>query len=299
MDDLHAALQAAGRRGRIVLLGHDAPDVDSIISCVLFKALCGFWKIEAQIVIPDAPDGQSSRVLPRFGVEPNAFVGTIEAGDQLVLLDHHQTQHPGRIAVCVDHHPTACPPEADFVWIGESGACAKMVFELMERAGMPLTKQQRELAVCALYLDTIALRSAKILPEEAQWARQEAERLGMDTAWLEREGANLCDMTRPAEELAMFGKKVYDFSGHRVVSTYVQTNEMTACRLEAILSVLRCAVRKEEACLWVFLVHDPIAGRSAQYEVFPDGNVEKKLYDRLISRGKTVMPQVEKRFYRP
>lgn len=298
MDDLRAALKKAQGQGRIVILGHDAPDVDALVSCALFKALCEFWGIEAEIVISDAPDAQSRRVLPRFGIHPDEWIGRIEPGDQLVLVDHHQTTHPGRIAVCVDHHPTACPPEADFVWIGTSGACGRMVLTLMERADMPLTHQHKALAVCALYLDTIALRSAKILPKEADWARQEAKRLGLETAWLEREGANLCDMTRPDEELAMFGKKAYDFGGHRVISTYVQTNAMTAERLEAIFSVLRRAVREEEACLWVFLVHDPIAGRSFEYDISPDGSVEKTAYDQLISRGKNVMPQVEKRFYK-
>lgn len=296
MNNLREALEKARELGRIVIMGHDAPDVDSAVSCALFRALCEFWGIEAVIVIADAPDAQSRRVLPHFGIHPDEWIGQIEQGDQLVLLDHHQTKHPGRMAVCIDHHLTACPPEADFVWIGESGACGKMVLMLMQQAGMVLTQQHRALAVCALYLDTIALRSAKILTEEADWARREAEELNLDTAWLEREGANLCDMTRPVEELAMFGKKTYDFNGHRVISTYVQTNAMTEERLEAVLAVLRRTVREEAAFLWVFLVHDPIAGHSFQYDIFPDGNVEKTAYDHLISRGKTVMPQIEKRF---
>lgn len=81
--------------------------------------------------------------------------------DQLVLLDHHQALHEGEVCACIDHHPTAYPPEGDFVCIEPVGACALLVMRLMEAAGMELTKEQRKLVVLAMYLDTIALRSAK------------------------------------------------------------------------------------------------------------------------------------------
>ena len=40
IQKLKTALQKATARGRVALIGHDAPDVDSVVSCVLMAALC-------------------------------------------------------------------------------------------------------------------------------------------------------------------------------------------------------------------------------------------------------------------
>lgn len=291
-EALRAALAVA--RGRLVITGHDTPDVDSVASCVLMKGLLDAWGIAAQIVLPTAADKQAHRVMARFGIDVDAWRGGITQADSLLLVDHHQPLHPGEVLACVDHHPTDYPPCFPYVQIEPSGACALMALHLWEEAGVPVTRTARELAVTALYLDTIALRSAKIPPEEARWAAEQAARLGMDVDWLVREGMGLRDMSLPARTLAMLGKKVYDFGGKRVCSTYVQTNEMTQEKLGKILGVLREAVVREGACLWVFLVHDPAAMRSAEYDIAPDGAVRMQSYEYLASRGKDVMPRVER-----
>ncbi|MFQ9448663.1 MAG: hypothetical protein ACLR4A_16185 [Christensenellales bacterium] len=143
--------------------------------------------------------------------------------------------------------PDGVSPEGDFVCIEPVGACALLVMRLMEAAGMELTKEQRKLVVLAMYLDTIALRSSKISIDERRWAREEAARLGMDEAWLIREGMDLADMTLPPETLAMMGLKRYDFAGLSVCSTYVQTDAMTPAVLDAIWAF--CVLKScEKAC---------------------------------------------------
>lgn len=290
---LKAVLSSAAAHGRLVITGHDTPDVDSVVSSALMLSLCRAWDIPAQVVFPTRADEQSRRVLLRFGIDPDDWRGETSESDRLVLVDHHQALHAGVVCACIDHHPTAYPPECDFVWIKPTGACALMVVRLMEEAGVQPTRKQTEMTVCALYLDTIALRSVKIAPEEVAWARTQAKALGMDESWLEREGMNLADMARPVSELAMEGKKVYDFGGKRVASSYVQTDAMTPDILQAILNEVRAAIVREKVCLWVFLVHDPRRGCSERYDVAPDGTIREKHYDALTSRGKVVMPEVE------
>ena len=51
---------------------------------------------------------------------------------------------------------------------------------------------------------------------------------------------------------------------------------------------------REQAALWVYLVHDPVRMRSVQYDLLPDGSVKTTRYDYLASRGKDVMPRVER-----
>jgi len=164
----------------------------------------------------------------------------------------------------------------------------------MQEAGVDVTPQDEQMAIAALYLDTIALRSAKITKEEAAWGKSEAKRLGLDEAWLEKEGMGLTDMSLPARTLAMLGKKAFVYGDKRVLSTYVQTDAMTQEKLDEILAVLREEIVREQADLWVFLVHDPRRGRSMQINLAPDGTAEQIEYDYLASRGKDVMPRVER-----
>lgn len=292
-ERLFALAGDAAARGRVVITGHDGADVDSAAGCVLMQRLLAARGIPAVVAL-HAPDRQSRRVMARFGVDVEKLCAAPEETDSLILVDHHRTQRAGRVIACVDHHPTDYPPDYPYVQIEPCGASAVMALRLMQEAGIAPAQQDEALAVTALYLDTIALRSAKVSPEEAEWGRSEAARLGLDVAWLEREGMGLRDMTLPPRELAMLGKKVYDFSGVRVLSTYIQTNAMTEEILESIFAVLREEIIRECAALWVYLVHDPMAMRSVEYDLSPDGSVTRIAYDYLASRGKDVMPRVER-----
>ena len=291
-EKLRALCEAAAARGRLVITGHDRADVDSAAGCVLMQRLLAAWGIKSDIVLCE-PDRQSRRVMARFGVDVQALAGGTAPEDALILVDHHQTAHAGRVIACIDHHPTEAPPDFPYVQIGDSGACTVMVLHLMREAGVPVTPEDERLAVTALYLDTIALRSAKISPEEAAWGEAQARRLGLDEDWLRREGMGLMDMRLPARELAMLGKKVYIFGAKRVLSTYVQTDAMTQEKLGAILDVLRGEIVRERADLWVFLWHDPVRLRSTEVDLTPDGQVRTIPYDYLASRGRDVMPRVE------
>ena len=69
-------------------------------------------------------------------------------------------------------------------------------------------------------------------------------------------------------------------------------------RLRALLSrripEARAALAASGAALWVFLHHDPVARFTAEYDLWPDGRTETVRYDFVASRGKNVMPRVER-----
>ena len=48
------------------------------------------------------------------------------------------------------------------------------------------------------------------------------------------------------------------------------------------------------AALWVFLHQDPVAMRTTEFDLFADGRERRIDYDFLASRGKNVMPRVER-----
>lgn len=291
---LRRILGEAAQEGRVVITGHDNADVDSVIACLLMRDLLASWGIAARIALPLGPDRQSRRVLAWFGIDADALTGAILPQDRLVLVDHHAASHPGTVCAVIDHHPTGAVPTCPYVQIEPRGACAMQIIDLMREDGLTPGKRQEELVVTALWLDTVALRSAKITAQEAAWGRARAKQLALDTDRLNREGLGLRDMTLPAKELAMFHKKTYELGGLRVCSTTIQTDGMKKEKLEEILNVLREEVLRENAAMWVYLAGNPVAGCSAEYDVYPDGTVEEIRYDFLASRGKNVMPRVER-----
>jgi len=292
-DELRSIVYEAAKSGRIVIAGHDRADVDSAASCVLLARLLSAWQIPSTVILFD-PDKQSQRVMRRFSVDVSSMKGETTQQDRLFLVDHHQTEHEGCVIACIDHHPTDYPPDYPYLHIEESGACAAIILRLMKEAGIDVTMEDERLAVTALYLDTIALKSAKITKEEASWGERQAKRLGLDEKWLRQEGMGLRDMSLPTYDLAMLGKKAYRFGDHLVLSTYVQTDAMTKEKLNEILSVLDQEMRRENAALWVYLVHDPVHMQSTEYDLTPDGRIEEIRYGFLASRGKDVMPRVER-----
>ena len=292
-ERLFALCRAAVARTRLVITGHDRADADAALSCVLMRELLARAGIGVQIVLT-APDAQAGRVLARFGEDESALGGAIRSTDALVLCDHHRPEHEGEVVACVAHHPTDYPPDFPYTQIEAAGACALMVLRLFGEAGFEPGARCTEMAVTALYLDTVALRSAKLPPAEGDWARETAARLHMDTACLTREGLHLRDMRLPAAVLARTDEKRYDFGGRTVISTCVQTDAMTPEALDAILAEVRAALAASGAALWVFLHHDPVAGFTDEFDLWPDGRTETVHYGFVASRGKNVMPRVER-----
>ena len=125
-EKLRSLLEKAAQEGRIVITGHDNPDVDSVASCVLMQRLLARMGIAAEIVLATRADGQSRRVMPRFHVNPDGYTGQTQESDALILVDHHQPLHPGRVIACIDHHPTDFPPDYPYTQIDPCGACAVM-----------------------------------------------------------------------------------------------------------------------------------------------------------------------------
>lgn len=293
-DRLRAVLEEAARHSRLAVTGHERPDADALISCALARDLLSFWGLPGEIVLTTRADAQARRVLPRLGLEPDKWLGELRAEDAVLLVDHHEAPRVGRAVACVDHHLTAYPPDLAYVQIEPRGACAAMLYGLLLEAGATPKREQTALAAAALYLDTVGLRSAKISLEEAEWARRAARKLGMDEAWLEREGMNLTDMSQPAGELIRRGRKAYDFAGRRVLSAHVQTGEMPQRTLDALIAAAREAMTEEGARLFVLLWHDPAAGNTVEYDIYDDGRTKRRDHGRLVSRGRDVMPRVER-----
>ena len=69
--------------------------------------------------------------------------------------------------------------------------------------------------------------------------------------------------------------------------TFLQVNAGT-------LAEVRAALEESGAARWDFLVQDPVRARTEEIDLTPDGKMERIGYDFLASRGKNIMPRVER-----
>ena len=172
--DAIAAVVASGRR--FVIAAHVKPDGDSIGSqLALALALRALGK-EARVVSRDTvpPPLQS---LPGVGdIEVRTDVAgehdaafVLECGDLertgLTGLDRH-------VLVNIDHHPGNTAYGAVNWHDGAAAACGEMVFDVIERLGVPLTADMATHLYVAILTDTGSFHYSSISPGTFDICRQ-------------------------------------------------------------------------------------------------------------------------------
>ena len=90
-----------------IILGHENPDVDSIISGYLLEKVMKKRGYDVSFVIPDDKISKDTEDICN---EFNLFLGEFMRNDldknsKYILLDHNVREVPGEIVAIIDHHP--------------------------------------------------------------------------------------------------------------------------------------------------------------------------------------------------
>ena len=80
-----------------IILGHENPDVDSIVSGVLLERYLTRQGKEARFMIPDRKvDEESVSICLSFGLDPRKYQGELpKEKNEYILVDHHERNVPG------------------------------------------------------------------------------------------------------------------------------------------------------------------------------------------------------------
>ena len=279
---------------KYIILGHENPDVDSIVSGYLLEKVLCQKGYDANYIIPDKKISEdTTNILSEYNFNPAVFLSDLEQyGDDVryILVDHNVREALNVVAI-IDHHPT----ERDFSEVvcyrnepASSAAC--MIAIENEKY---LEREDIELACLATLVDTASFNSTKTRETDKIWVQSMCEKYNLDYDKLYKSGLCLTSLY-DIDKASLNGLKKYNFDGKLVQSSYIQIEKSleNSIKIDMIVELLKEYVRAQGLDMFVFIVHDMIAFKTNAYKISTDGiSVDK--YEKYTSRGSQIIPSVE------
>lgn len=286
----------------VVVLPHDNADVDSIISGVLMDRLNNFLGIKSRFCILDEKINKASaKLVLNYGIDVNEYQGTLSGKEMLFLVDHNQTVHGSdKVIGVVDHHPTIKENNYEYYLNSACSATAKHVYDLMVLYNFPIDKKIIEQVIIAMCVDTCSLRSDKARLVDKIWIKSMCEEYNLDIERYLTDGLMLTDLDNMLiKDAGCNGEKFYRFAKkYNVRSSYIQVInvEKYEGNIKSILRYISDEMSASDLDLWVFLVFDFKTNSTLEYQI-KNGVCKKIYHNSILSRGKDIMPKIEKYYY--
>lgn len=295
-------LKAALRGKKVTILGHDNIDVDATLSGILMSRLLDFLGIENEFCILEKvkKDDTYEIVEELFGMDMEEWENVSEDYERnLFLLDHYETIHMGNVIGCIDHHPNQAEKSYDFMYTRNACAAAYLIYEIMKEVKYPVTEEDAKMIVVSMMVDTTAFRSSKTIEEEAMQAEILADDFGLN--YLELEKYCLC--LTPVDKLSVDqiisnGQKWYNYNGNKIGSSYLQLYGLPdETTLKGWIKALHKKREETESCMLVFIIFETKSNTTYEYQI-TEGKTKCFVKMGILSRGKDIMPLIEKKFSR-
>ena len=285
----------------VVLIPHKNPDVDAIISCVLLSKLLDFLNILNSIRIYDEKISKdTSNLLSSIGINPDKYKkdeSEAKNSDNLILLDHYETNLKGKVLAIIDHHYTNKKIKAKTHIYEPTCSASYIVYKLIEEASMQITKEIANLVVYASMVDTSCFKSTKSIKSEEDEIMKLISDFSLDGDEIINKSlmlTNLSEMT--VEEIAANGCKEYNFNQNKVFSSYIQVkNQEAEYFVPDILIYILNRMQDLEIKLWVFIIFD-FEREDTQIYYVKGQKIESELKKGILSRGKDIIPKIEEEF---
>lgn len=297
---LSELINVLSNKGKIYCIGHDQIDVDAFISGLLASKLFNFLGFDSEfIILQPVTQNETYTILKSLtNIEMKDYENTIEDSKRtLFLVDHYETSHAGTVIGCIDHHPTLKNNTYPFSYSRPATASAYMLYELMQAANYPLTAEEAKYIVLAMLVDTVGFKSSKTNIEEVKIAKELSRQYGLNYELLEKSSFCLTPIdTMTAEEIVLNGLKKYNFNGHNVWASYIQVYGMPSEQIiRRWLKDIEISIISSTLEMFVFIVFDLQGNKTYEYTICKN-YYQHIIYDGILSRGKDIMPRVERYF---
>lgn len=285
----------------LVILGHDNIDVDAVLSGILLSKLFNYLKIKNHFyILEPVKEGETYNIVKElFGIDMKQFEKIGENEERLLFLeDHFETVHVGKIIGCIDHHPTSREFKYDFMYQRNSCAAAYLIYEIMQLVGYKISAEEAKMIIVSMMVDTTSFKSSKTIMEEVEVAKKLAHEYEFDYDYLIKYCLCLTPIDKmTVEEIITNGQKYYDYYGHKVSSAYLQLYEKPSDSIvnDVWIKALREKIKECHLEMYVFIIFEMEKDKTYEIRVTENG-VEKIEYPKILSRGKDIMPVVEKVF---
>lgn len=281
------------RNNKIIVLGHEHPDVDSIISGYLLEKVLISNGYNACFCITDKSiSKETSDILKGYDFDPSKYQRDIKGEDlKFVLVDHSERNIDGDILLVIDHHPTSKKYDVNLYF---NKSISSTTLYLCKENENILDKKDIELAILAAMLDTASFNSTKAREEDKIWVINKCKELNIDYDRLYESGLYFTPLS-DLKESSLNGLKKYDYNGKKVEASYVHINndKSNDRKINEIVNILKQYVKENNLDMFVFIVHNMGVLKTKVFKIYRN-HVEEVQYDKYTSRGNDIMPSVER-----
>lgn len=290
----------------ITILAHDNIDIDAALSGILLSRLLNFLNIKNtfKILEPVQHNETYTVVKELIGIDLKDFESISEGENEsatLFLVDHNETIHSGNVIGFIDHHPSekyflGIP----FVHTLICSATTSLIYDFMKAVNFPITKQDALMIVTAMMTDSVCFKNTKSSPYEIELAKQLCTDFNLDWNYIETFALCLTPIDKMSlDEIITNGSKQYNFNGSKVASAYVQLSTLPdTSTIDAWLQELAFSLFARNLKMYVFLLFDLANNKTYEYRI-TENCIREIVHDKIVSRGKDIMPKIEKMFLKP
>lgn len=280
---------------KYIILGHENPDVDSLVSGYLLEKVMKKKGYEVSFCIPDKViASDSERICSKYKLNLKKYmVDDLDRDAKYILVDHNDREVPGEIVAVLDHHPTPKDKSSVPYYRNEKiSATACMIAKDCEEY---LDKHDIELACVATFIDTVSFHSTKTVKKDISWVNEMTTKYDLDYDEMYRDGLCLTELTN-VEEIAFNGLKKAEYDGFSIHSSYVQIVDLEKNKkiIDKIIEKLKKYRNKENVDLFVFIVYDMTNFYTKVYKI--NENIDYDEYFLYASRGNTIIPDIVKKY---
>lgn len=280
---------------KYVILGHENPDVDSIVSGYLLEKLMQQKGYDILFIIPDKKiDETSVKICQEYGLHVCNYQKNL--GDFLdckfILVDHHKRKDVKNVVAVVDHHPTMEKINVPYYQNEKKSSTSCLICQGENESYF--SKTDIKLALLAAFVDTASFHSTKTCEKDVVWAREMCEKYSLDYEKLYQAGLCLTDVS-DLKKACFNGLKKYEIGSYKIASSYVQVLhfEDLDLKMEKMLDYLREYFVENGLDVYLFLVHDMTIFKTTVYDL-RENELKIEKYEEYAARGETILPKIEK-----
>ncbi|WP_370784100.1 manganese-dependent inorganic pyrophosphatase [Allisonella histaminiformans] len=304
---------------KVIVIGHKSPDTDSIAAAITYSNLKRELGMDAAAYRAGELNKESKFALDYFGVEAPEFIDHVEAGQQVILVDHNESKQcvdgikDAEVIELVDHHRigdfgTVSPI---FILFCPVGCVNTIIYNLYKLNNVKPSRAMAGMMLSAIISDTVLFRSPTTTDKDREAVKELAKLAGVNYEEYGMEmlkaGADISDY--PAEKLA--GNDTKEFESAGKVFTVGQISVMDVEPINAKKADIMAALEKNRAAhnyVASYLMVTNILTEDT-YLWFTDGakDVAEKAFNKtaedncvylpkVMSRKKQVSPQLIKAY---
>lgn len=295
----------------IVIVPHDNPDVDAIISATTLHHLLSHHDIPSLVCLRTPPDEITTRIIEEnnlFFPGSSVLIHKIPTSSPVILTDWFcipdaDGSLASRIIAIFDHHPTEKVIDVPIVYEKPYTSSTKLIYDLFAAKDgsipLPLRNEIERNTLYTLFVDSNSMKSTRFNADDLPWMEEKAESLGEDWAHLVETGYCLNDMSAPIEELSRNGEKRYVLPNSKtariayiMVSGYDHSldDDFAALTAESLQEgfdyawFMICDLGRDETHIYRASRAGDVAGENGTWET----------YHANLSRAKDVYPMLER-----